>query len=260
MKKFKFTVEETKKFPVKIADTWEGAIDNNFESLEEWAKSFEATGPDPGSEQQPDKSGMFPVGKHFFNGFFKRFDMLFKEAASDMSKLEELKEHIKFVKELITEKEIKGFEDQVRLYMRKTIEHATDTDALIYRLINDEIDKFIGQPSEPIIDKLNLELIYREYGHLFKGETSDSWIARFVPGNKKLKPIDVEPAARQGTARLALIAILAAVHDKAKTLTDFRSFVLLNFGIPDFYVKKKSSKEQNGFDEIYNKCTTILKN
>lgn len=116
--------------------------------------------------------------------------------------------------------------------------------------------------SKTIIDEAYLTLIFNRFEDNFN-ESKDEWIKRFVyPSLIKVKPIEIDKEAGEGSNRLVLIAILAAVQEKNKEKIktfNYQDFVLDQFGIRDFDVAKSKHKKKTGYLKTFGDCTKILK-
>jgi hypothetical protein len=109
-----------------------------------------------------------------------------------------------------------------------------------------------------IIDRVYLDLIFKKYGLWFKGETSQTWLARFINSSEDVDPINVGPAARADTDRLVLIAILASIMKMTGNSFDFDKFVSNRFGIAGYSSAKSRYHEKQEFKDIVKFCDGIL--
>ncbi len=113
---------------------------------------------------------------------------------------------------------------------------------------------------ELIISDLVIIAIFNKYKHHFKNETPESWMRRFDRAMAPLPPIDIEPAAKEGSNRLVLIAILSAIQDTTGNAFNFYDHVKTHFGISAFGPARSRSKDKKTFKEIKEYCKAILRN
>jgi hypothetical protein len=111
---------------------------------------------------------------------------------------------------------------------------------------------------ETIIKSVYLELIFDKYGSCFEGETLDTWITRFTKQEVEINSIKVEPAAKLGTRRIKLIAILDSIQKITGNDFDFEKFVNTHFGISSFQSTKSRSKKKEEYKTIVKECDRIL--
>jgi hypothetical protein len=113
--------------------------------------------------------------------------------------------------------------------------------------------------SSLIIDSDHLDMIFNKYQNNFK-ETKDDWIQRFVyPSLNLLNPIDVDNSAKEGSNRLVLLAILAAIQKTTGNNFKYEEFVSSHFGIKDYQKAKSTHQDKQGFKSTLKECDTILK-
>lgn len=111
-----------------------------------------------------------------------------------------------------------------------------------------------------IIDIEYISLIYKKYKEYFPGESLQSWKERFILKGRPVSPIAIDVMATEGSNKLILIAILAAVQpprDRAKA--DFNIFVLNRFGIKDYRKLKSIHQEKQTFMKTLKECQAIMK-
>jgi hypothetical protein len=121
--------------------------------------------------------------------------------------------------------------------------------------------QILNQPvtDELLIDPTTLGVIWRKYRHHFPSETLESWLHRFTRGAISLPPIKVEAAARQGTSKLILIAILAYIQNKAGSAFQFQQFVRTHFGIAAYQTLRTRSKDKKDFIDVHSQLNAIFK-
>lgn len=113
-------------------------------------------------------------------------------------------------------------------------------------------------PTELIVRRGCLELIWDKYKGYFKSETPDSWLQRFSKNDISVAPIEVEAAAREGTSRLVLIAILASIQVQTGNAFDFGEYVRTHFGIDGYESAKHNNKDKETYIETMKYCKGIL--
>jgi len=120
----------------------------------------------------------------------------------------------------------------------------------------------LGQPStsDLIVRRGCLELIWDKHKDYFKGETPESWVKRFTHPdiNLPMPPIEVESAAKEGSGRLILIAILASIQKATGNAFDFADYVRTHFGIEGFESAKTRNKSKNTYQATTRYCDGIL--
>lgn len=115
-----------------------------------------------------------------------------------------------------------------------------------------------NKSNDTIINRAYLEFIFMKYKGCFTGEELNTWLARFVIGERPMQPINVEKEARPGTSRLKLIAILASIQNATGNAFDFESFVQMNFGLSSFESSKSRNKEKKEYQETFKDCQKII--
>lgn len=132
-------------------------------------------------------------------------------------------------------------------------------------LFKEFVSKYKGLYSEPgpenlntIIEKERLSLIYRKYKDCFT-EPEGQWIKRFVRNGPSMGPIDTDKKALNGSKRLVLLAILAAIQTKTGSGFDYNDFVLNRFGLKNFQKGKSDHKDKPEFQNVLKECNAILK-
>jgi hypothetical protein len=113
---------------------------------------------------------------------------------------------------------------------------------------------------EPIIKNEHSGLIYEKYKDNFKGETKELWNKRFIfPDSNPVDPILVEYEAREGTNKLILIAILAAINETTSDNFPFDKFVKERFGIKAFRKAKSDHKGKAEYNKVIAECRLIFR-
>ncbi|HQH23582.1 MAG TPA: hypothetical protein PLM01_01215 [Bacteroidales bacterium] len=103
-----------------------------------------------------------------------------------------------------------------------------------------------------------INLIYDKYKEYFSEDLS-VWSQRFNRNGAPVPPIAIDAKATEGSNKLILIAILAAIQETTGAAFDFEDFVLNRFGIQDFEKTKSIHKEKQTFRETLSKCRAIMK-
>ncbi len=114
------------------------------------------------------------------------------------------------------------------------------------------------EPTELIVRRGCLELIWDRYKYYFITENFESWLLRFSKGEISVPPIKVESVASEGSGRLVLIAILASIQKATGNAFDFEQYVRSHFGIEGFESAKSRHKDKNTFTETERYCKGIL--
>lgn len=112
--------------------------------------------------------------------------------------------------------------------------------------------------TELIVSRGYLELIWYKYKDYFRSETPESWLQRFAKDDISVAPIEVEAAAKEGTSRLVLIAILASIQKKAGNAFDFKEYVRTHLGVDGFESAKHNNKDKKTYIETMKYCDGIL--
>lgn len=110
-----------------------------------------------------------------------------------------------------------------------------------------------------IINIEYINLIYKYYKEYFPDESLQSWKERFILKGRPVTPIAIDAKATEGSNKLILIAILAAIQETTGSAFDFEDFVLNRFGIQDFEKAKSIHKEKQTFKATLSKCRAIIK-
>lgn len=113
---------------------------------------------------------------------------------------------------------------------------------------------------ELIISDMVIIAIFNKYKHHFRNETPESWMRRFDRAMAPLPPIDIEPAATEGSDRLVLIAILSAIQDTTGNAFNFNDHVKTHFGISAFGSARSRNQDKETFIETFKSCKAILRN
>lgn len=111
---------------------------------------------------------------------------------------------------------------------------------------------------EPIIDVEYINIIYKNFKEYFD-ESLQSWTERFIRNGQPVNPIKLDPKAKEGSNRLVLIAILAAIQTATGNEFDFNEFAFIRFGIKNFQKAKSDHKHKQTYKDIYEKCNRIIK-
>mgnify|MGYP000973145431 CR=1 FL=1 len=111
---------------------------------------------------------------------------------------------------------------------------------------------------ELIVKRRHLEEIFDKYGHFFKGETLQTWVARFSRNSEEMDPINIGKEARRGTDRLILIAILASISKTTGNDFNFDRYVRNGFGIASYSSAKSRSQDKQEFKDIVKFCDGVL--
>lgn len=112
--------------------------------------------------------------------------------------------------------------------------------------------------TELIVRRGCLEMIWDKYKGYFVSETLDSWLQRFSKNEISVAPIEVEAAAREGTSRIVLIAILASIQLATGNAFDFGEYVRTHFGIDGYESAKHNNKDKKTYKETKEFCKGIL--
>ena len=110
---------------------------------------------------------------------------------------------------------------------------------------------------ETVIDVEYIYIIYKNFKEYFD-ESLQSWTERFIRNGQPVNPIKLDPKAKEGSNRLVLIAILAAIQDRRKDSFDYNDFVLDRFGIKNFDKAKHDHKDKEKFNEVKKYCEENL--
>lgn len=110
---------------------------------------------------------------------------------------------------------------------------------------------------KPIIEKERIALIFRKYKDCFN-EPEDTWIKRFCPNEAPVNPLKLDPKAKEGSSRLVMLAILAAIQDNRKQDLNFNDFVRNGFGIKNFDKAKHDHKDKPEYQRILKECKPFL--
>jgi hypothetical protein len=116
------------------------------------------------------------------------------------------------------------------------------------------------QNSEPIIPDEYIGLIFDEFKDHFNKETKSHWTERFrYPSTIPIEPILACREAREGSDRLVLIAILAAIQKETGNKFSYNKFVFERFGIKAFEKMKSDHQKKQTYTVTSEKCNAILK-
>lgn len=110
-----------------------------------------------------------------------------------------------------------------------------------------------------VIKEEYIGLIYDEFHDAFPEETKEQWQQRFNIQNKAITAMKLSKEAREGTNRLKLLAILAAIQERTKNSFPFDKFVLARFGVKGYYKVKSIHQEDASFKETFKICRAILR-
>jgi len=131
-------------------------------------------------------------------------------------------------------------------------------------LLNDFVSKYQGlynsKTNEPetIIEKEYINLIYKRFKEHIN-EPLDLWFERFVYSGKPVNPIKTDSQSKEGSNKLVLIGILAAIQTATGNNFDFDKFVLTRFGIKNYQKAKADHKQKKTYIETVKDCNAILK-
>ncbi|MBN2611119.1 MAG: hypothetical protein JXB00_06145 [Bacteroidales bacterium] len=110
-----------------------------------------------------------------------------------------------------------------------------------------------------VIDKNCLIAIHNRYQDVLK-EKRDTWIDRFVyPNPDKINGMGLSDKATEGSSKLIVIAILAAIQEISGNTFVFNDFVLSRFGIKDYQKLKTMHQEKITYKKTLQDCRNIIK-
>jgi hypothetical protein len=155
-----------------------------------------------------------------------------------------------------------SWEKRMNSYLHKECGNASYYIDLVNTLkeYQDWLKNFLYETSNPIIPEEYIRLIYKKYQSYFEKETPESWVARFYynSDSSSIKPISVSKEAKEGSSKLILIAILAAIEGKRDSKFNYNDFVSNRFGIIKFDKMKCDHKEKETYEETFKRCNDIL--
>jgi len=133
-----------------------------------------------------------------------------------------------------------------------------DTTEITIRIEQDQPEATEPEPTELIVRRGCLELIWDKYKDYFKGETPESWLRRFEKGDISMPQMKVDSSSREGSNRLVLIAILASIQVTTGNAFDFAKYASSHFGIEGLESSKTRHKEKRTYKETKRYCDGIL--